>query len=93
MLAPDEFQIDQQLTAASLTATIEVPDVVSGSSFSVAVSVRRAGFGDTFSQDDRFHLKEPGFKVNFHLDGTFRQASASGTVSDGTTNFTLSPRS
>ena len=29
--------------------------------------------------------------MNFHLDGTFRQATASGTVSDGTTNFTPEP--
>jgi hypothetical protein len=29
--------------------------------------------------------------VNFHLDGTFRQATASGTVSDGTSNFTPEP--
>jgi hypothetical protein len=91
VLAPDEFQTDQRFTAASLAATIQVADVVSGTSFPVAVSVRWAGFGDTFSQDDRFHLKEPGLKVNFHLDGTFREASASGTVSDGTTNLTPEP--
>jgi hypothetical protein len=91
VLAPSEFQIDQQLTAATLTATIKVIDVVSGTSIPVAVSVRWTGFGDTFSQDNRFHLKEPGLKVNFHLDGTFRQATASGTVSDGTTNLTPEP--
>src|SRR6266498_5224316 len=91
-LAPDEFQIDEQLTAATLTATIEVSDFTSGISFPVHVSVSWTGFGDTFSQDDRFHVKEaPGVWVNFHLDGTFRQATASGTVSDGTTNFTPEP--
>src|SRR6266542_499411 len=88
VLAPDEFQIDEQFTAATLTATIEVSDFTSGTAFPVHVSVSWTGFGDTFSQDDCFHLKTPGFKVNFHLDGTFRQAAASGTVSDGTTNFT-----
>jgi hypothetical protein len=91
VLAPSEFQIDQQFTAATLTATIEVFDDVSGTSIPVAVSVRWTGFGDTFSQDDRFHLKVPGLKVNFHLDGTFREATASGSVSDGTTNFTPEP--
>jgi hypothetical protein len=92
VLAPDEFQIGQQLTAASLTATIEVSDEVSGTSFPVAVSVRWAGFGDTFSDDERYRREEaPGVWVNFHLDGTFRQATASGTVSDGTTNFTPEP--
>jgi hypothetical protein len=91
VLAPDEFQIDEQFTAASLATTIEVSDDVSGTSFPVAVSVSWTGFGDTFSQDDRFHLKEPGLKVNFHLDGTFREATASGTVTDGTTNLTPEP--
>lgn len=91
VLAPDEFQIDTQFTTATLIATIEVSDFTSGISFPVHVSVSWTGFGDTFSQDDRFHVKTPGFKVNFHLDGTFRQATASGTVSDGTTNFTPEP--
>jgi len=91
VLAPDEFQIDERFTAATLTATIEVFDDVSGTSMPVAISVRWTGYGDTFSQDDRFHVKEPGLKVNFHLDGTFRQATASGIVSDGTTNLTPEP--
>src|SRR5262245_47789221 len=84
VMAPDEFQIDKQLTLATLTATIQVSDFASGTSFPVHVSVSWTGFGDTFSQDDRFHLKTPGSKVNFHLDGAFRQATASGSVSDGT---------
>ncbi len=90
-MAPDDFQIDGQFTAATLTATIEVSDSTCGTSFPVHVSVSWTGFGDTFSQDDRFHVKTPGSKVNFHLDGTFRQATASGTVSDGTTDFTPEP--
>jgi hypothetical protein len=91
VLAPGEFQIDEQLTAATLTATIEVFDFVSGASFPVDVSVSWTGFGDTFSVKDRFHLKAPGFKVNSRFDGTFREATAAGTVTDGTTNFTPEP--
>jgi hypothetical protein len=91
VLAPDAFQIDRQLTAATLTATIEVFDFVSGTSFPVEVNVSWTGFGDTFSVKDRFHLKAPGFKVNSRFDGTFRDATASGTVTDGTTNFTPEP--
>jgi hypothetical protein len=90
-LAPDEFQIDQQFTTATLTATIEVSDVVSGTSIPLHVSVRWHGSGDTFSQDTRFHETTPELKVHFHMDGTFRQATASGTVSDGTTNLTPEP--
>ena len=91
VLAPGEFQIDQQLTAATLTATIEVFDFVSGTSFPVDVNVSWTGFGDTFSQKQRSHFTAPGFKANSRFDGTFRQATASGTVTDGTTNFTPEP--
>lgn len=90
-LAPGEFQIDAELTAATLTATIEVFDFVSGTSFPVDVDVSWTGFGDTFTVKDRFHQRAPGFKANFRFDGTFRDATAAGTVTDGTTNFTPEP--
>jgi hypothetical protein len=90
-LAPGEFQIDQQLTTASLNTTIEVFDFVSGTSFPVDVSVSWTGVGATFRIKDHFQIKTPGFKVNSRFDGTFREATASGTVSDGTTNFTPEP--
>lgn len=92
VLAPDEYRIDEQFTTATLTATVEVSDVASGASFPVHVGVRWTGFGDTFSRDERYRRQEaPGVWVNFHQDGTFRQATASGSVSDGTTNFTPEP--
>jgi hypothetical protein len=60
-LAPDEFQIDEQLTTATLTATIEVSDSTSGTSFPVHASVGWTGFGDTFSRDERYRRQEaPG---------------------------------
>jgi hypothetical protein len=87
-LAAGEFQIDKMLTSATLNATIEVFDFVSGTSFPVDVSVGWTGFGATTTQKDHFQIKGPGFKVNSRFMGTFRDATASGTVSDGTTNFT-----
>jgi hypothetical protein len=91
VLAPGEFQIDDKLTAASLTATIEIFDFVSGTFLPVNVSVRWTGIGETFSSKDRLHQTFPGFKVLKRFDGTGRLAAASGTVSDGTTNFTPEP--
>jgi hypothetical protein len=49
------------------------------------------GSGDIVSVKDHDHLKEPGFKLNARFTGTSRNATASGTVSDGTTNFTPQP--
>jgi len=86
-LAAGEFQI-KMLTTATLNATIEVFDFVSGASFPVDVSVSWTGVGATTTQKDHFQIKGPDFKVNSRFMGTFRNATASGTVSDGTTNFT-----
>jgi len=90
-LAAGEFQIDKMLATATLNATIEVSDFVSGTSFPVDVSVGWTGVGATTTQKDHFQIKGPGFKVNSRFMGTFRDATASGTVSDGTTNFTPEP--
>jgi hypothetical protein len=91
VLAPGQFQIDNKLTTASLTATIEVFDFVSGTFFPVSINVSWTGVGETISVKDRRHETFPGFKVLKRFDGTSRQAAAAGTVSDGTTNFTPEP--
>jgi len=91
ILTPDQFQIDKQITAATLNATIEVFDFVSNTTFPVDVSISWVGEGPTTSVKDHFQVKAPGFKVNSRANGTFRDATASGTVSDGTTNFTPEP--
>jgi hypothetical protein len=91
VLAPGQFQIDNKFTAATLTATIEVFDFLSGASFRVNVNVSWTGAGETFSVKQRIHETFPGFKVFKRFDGTGRAAAASGTVSDGTTNFTPEP--
>jgi len=87
-LAAGEFQIDKMLRTATLSATIEVSDVVSGTSFPVDISVSWTGVGATTTQKDHVQIRGPDFKVNFRFTGTFRDATALGTVSDGTTNFT-----
>jgi hypothetical protein len=90
-LTPDQFQIDKQFNAATLNATIEVTDSLSSNTFPVNVSVRWTGSGDIVTVKNHDHLKEPGFKLNARFTGTSRNATASGTVTDGTTNFTPQP--
>jgi hypothetical protein len=91
VLGPGELQIDNKLTTANLTATVEVFDVVSGASFPVDVNVSWTGVGGTTSTRTHTRQTLPGFKVNERFERTFREAIASGTVSDGTTNFTPQP--
>jgi hypothetical protein len=90
-LKPEQFHIDKQFNAATLTVTIEVTDVVSGNTFPVDVGVSWTGSGDIVRDKNHDHLNEPGFKLNTHFTGASRNATASGTVSDGTTNFTPEP--
>lgn len=90
-LAADEFQIDRQLTTATLDTTIEVFSLLSDMSYPVDVSVSWTGVGPTSRLKDHFQIKDPVFKFNVRFAGTFRDAEASGTVSDGTTNFAPEP--
>ena len=90
-LTPDQFHIDKQLNAATVNATVEVTDFLSSTIFLVDVSVNWTGSGDIVRVKDHIHFQEPGFKLNAHFKGTSRNATAFGTVSDGTTNFTPQP--
>jgi hypothetical protein len=90
-LAPTEFVVDRELTSAALETTVTVTDFVSGTSFPVEMAVSWTGTGATFRQKTHSQIKTPGFMQTSRFDGTFREAAASGTVSDGTTNFTPEP--
>ena len=85
------FQIDKTLLTASLSATISVSDSVSGNTFNVSVSVAWTSTSAIAHEDQTFHFHTKAFTENAHLNADFRDANASGTVSDGTTNFTPSP--
>ncbi len=84
------FLIDKTLLSASLTATILVTDTVSGNTYPVSVDMTWTSTSAIGHQKSTFHLHTKGFTENNHFDADFRDALASGTVSDGTTNFTPS---
>jgi hypothetical protein len=46
------------------------------------------GVGDITRQRVKDHTVTPEFTVNLRAKESFREATAAGTVSDGTTNFT-----
>lgn len=72
-------------------ATLGCFDFFGGSSFDVFVDLSWLGVGNPVSQSSHFHSRSPGFIVNGRFSGTFRSAEASGSVSDGVTNFTPEP--
>jgi hypothetical protein len=85
------FQVSGGLASASLSATISVIEFVSGNTFPVSVSVTWTATGPFSRIVGTEHLQFGNLIETFHRNDTFRDASASGTVSDGTTNFTPSP--
>ena len=85
------FQIDKKLLSASLSATISVFDSVSGNTFNVSVSVAWTSTSAIAHEIQTFHFHTKAFTENAHFNADFRDANASGTISDGTTNFTPSP--
>jgi hypothetical protein len=89
-LADPDFQV-QKLDSATLNATVNVFDFVSNTSFNVSISLAWTATGPTSRQNSHFHFQSPGCTVNGQSNGTFRTASASGSVSDGATNFISAP--
>ncbi len=90
-LADPDFQVFGKLDAARLNATVSVYDWVSDSNFDVHVDLTWAGYGPTSRQSSNSHYHFPGCKIHSQSRGTFRSADVSGSVSDGTTNYTPNP--
>ena len=82
------FQVDKKLGSASLTTTIPVTDEVSGRTFNVSVSITWTALDALMHENGSFHFHAKGFIDNSHFNAAFRDANASGTVSNGTTNYT-----
>lgn len=85
------FEIDRSLTSATLNATIPVFDFISGTEFNVSVDLVWTGIGELSRGTFHSHFKSPGCIINERFNGSFRSGEASGTVSDGVTNFTPNP--
>jgi hypothetical protein len=85
----DSFSFANDMSTASLTAMMPVDEFVSGTSFWVQVTIAWTGSGDSVHQVNNTHVRFPGFNAKTHFNGTSRQAQASGTVSDGQTNYTV----
>ncbi len=85
------FQVGSQLSSATLSATIPVTDEVTGHTFNVSVSVNWTATGPIQSEQSTLHFHTKGFTENDQFNAKLRDAQASGTISDGTTNFSPSP--
>lgn len=90
-LSNEEFQISTQLDSARLNTTVDLFEVVSGTSFDVDVDISWIGVGPITHVHDNNHIQDVGCIINTRFEGKSRTVEALGTVSDGTTNFTSEP--
>ncbi len=83
-----DLQIDGlTFASATLKTAFNVCDSVSRACFDVTLNLAWIATGPAAAIHEPLHSEEPGLKVNFHWNGRHRPADATGTVSDGTTNF------
>ena len=88
-LADSDLQISGNLASATLNTTVNVYDSVSNSYFDVLIDLTWTGTGSLLHYHRHFKDIWPGAgcKALEHSNEALRYAEASGTVSDGTTNF------
>jgi hypothetical protein len=82
-----DLQVGHKLDAASLTATIPVYDYSTGATRDLSVNVAWTATGDATSAKNHYVFRSSGLKAVSNFSGEFRPAEASGSISDGVTNF------
>jgi hypothetical protein len=88
-LGAADFQVSRQYDWASLHTTITVTNIDTGDDFDVTVNVALLGTSDIHRDHENTNDRYGGgCHVLNRWKGTGRDADASGTVSDGVTNFT-----
>ena len=77
-----EFQIDKKLGSARVTKTVTLTDE-SGNSLDVSVDLTWTATSQPEVTRNRFYSRTPGRITHEQNKGTFREASAAGTVASG----------
>jgi hypothetical protein len=81
------FQIDKKLTSATLNTTVAVTDFISSATFNVDLSISWTGSGGLTVSKNHNLLRQAGLMINETFSGSFRQGTASGSVTGNGTNF------
>jgi hypothetical protein len=87
-----DFQVNSTLTTATLNrSSISAFDFVSGSTILLSVNLTWTATGPLGQVINKSQFHSRNCKVSEHFDEKFRDAQATGSISNGTTNFTPSP--
>ena len=90
-LAQADLQISSKLHSATLNTTVTVLDSLTGNSFDVAIDLAWTGIAPVTREHSNFHFGDQTCRFHSRFKGTFRASETSGSVSDGTLNFTPEP--
>lgn len=97
-LAPGQLQVSEALDSATLNAGVLVCELPGGPSspptlncFNVTIDLAWAGSGEVHNQSGKAIVRIDGCKIHDTFSSSFRDATATGTVSDGSTDFVLGP--
>jgi hypothetical protein len=85
-LSDEALQV-QQLKSATLNTTVEACDFVSGSCFPVDIALTWTGTGDVRNEKNKSQSDTGSCKFRFTATGSFRYATASGSITALGINF------
>lgn len=86
-LRASDFVVSKNLGSAALNTMVQVTDDVSGSTFAVGVDLDWTATAAPRRFKERYSYQTTGFSFSDRVEGVTRAASASGSVSDGTTQY------
>ena len=88
-----DFQVSKKLEQATLNTTVTVTDFAADpiASFDVFIDLTWTATGPLSRQNNNINFNDHGCNIHNRLHGTSRTAEASGSVSDGTMNYTPQP--
>jgi hypothetical protein len=90
-LGKQDFEVAGNLENARLAAaTVHMFDYASGTPFDISVDLTWKAISPLGHQNSHYSYNFQGCHIDSRYEGTFRFSQASGTVSDGSTNFTSS---
>lgn len=90
-IAPEEFQTSGNAQSASFHKTLVMSSFLTGSSTPVTFDLTWTGNGDPTTSHTHQVYSSPGLRFSASLHGTSRPATATGSISDGTSQFAPEP--
>ncbi len=88
-LTAQQFQLDNHFDSAWLNTELELCDFATGSGlcFPVTINLNWSGTGRVSARTLSTMMRDAGLVIHSTIGGVGRGAQASGSISDGTTNF------